>query len=433
MRIEIGGSEAHRGSLFVASEVEVGCTGGVDGNEHVRHYSTSPVDGAAANRVVFLALVDLHAVRTEHLAVAIAVIEVIGILLAAGIGFLDASAGRCMVARHGDPQAAAVAEIERLLHKALAEGTAAYNGSSVVILDGSREYFAGRCRILVYKHHEFHVLKFAAAGGVEILARLRTAFQINHTCTLRKEHVREEERLVEEAAAVVAEVEYHPFHPKGDQLVACPGHLFISRAGEFAKAEVSCRVVDHECRVQAVHGNLAAGNLERHCLPVAKNGDGHFRPGRAAHLANHAVLRELHAGYILFIHLEDTVAGLKPDLFRRSSGDDFQHDGCIVWHVELYAYAVEIAGKLRFGFLEDCRGHIHGMGIQRPQSRGDGGIGDGLAVHRIHIMLIQRLKHEIKFAPVPEFSAHQVLVLLGFLESQDGKGADEHPEQSYQD
>ena len=162
-----------------------------------------------------LALIDLHAVGIEHLPVPVAIVDVVGIILAAGVGLLDASAGRCVITGDGNAEAAAVIEIERLLHEALPERTAADYPASVVILDGSGEDFAGRCGVLVDQHVERYLLQFSSAGSSIILTLAVAPFQINYQCILGQEHVGQVEGLVEETAAVVAQVEYQTLHPLG--------------------------------------------------------------------------------------------------------------------------------------------------------------------------------------------------------------------------
>ena len=241
------------------------------------------------------------------------------------------------------------------------------------------------------------------------------AFKIHDACALGEEKIRQEECLVEESATVVAQVENQTFHPLFQEFIGSLGHLEIRRARELAEPQIPGCVVHHEGCVQAVHGDFSTGDLERDGLSVAQYGQFDLRTGRTAHLANHAVLWEFHSCDRLLVYFQDAVTRLKSDFFGRASGDDFQHDGSVVGNIELYADSVEVTGEFCLGLFENCWRHVDGMRVEGAKSCGDGRIGNSLAVYRINVVFIQRLQHEIKFAPVAELGADQSLVLGGFL------------------
>ena len=100
--VEIGGCKAHRRGFLVAGEVEIGCACGVDGHEDIRHYAASTIDSAPANCLVDSVFIHFHAVGVKHLSVAVAVVDIVCVVFAAGIGLLDAAPGRSVVAGDRD-------------------------------------------------------------------------------------------------------------------------------------------------------------------------------------------------------------------------------------------------------------------------------------------------------------------------------------------
>ena len=66
------------------------------------------------------------------------------------IRFLYAAAGRGIVACDGQAYHGAVRQVDRALHQSFAESPAAYNNSSIPILNGPGYDFTSRCGILIH-------------------------------------------------------------------------------------------------------------------------------------------------------------------------------------------------------------------------------------------------------------------------------------------
>ena len=105
------------------------------------------------------------------LLVAVDEVLVVVLLVALGVGFLDAASRGGVVACHGEAHHRAVVEAERTLHEALAVGAASYHHRAVPVLHSSRENFAGACRELVDDYHHFQVLVVPKTVGIALLAR----------------------------------------------------------------------------------------------------------------------------------------------------------------------------------------------------------------------------------------------------------------------
>ena len=179
--------------------------------------------------------------------------------------------------------------------------------------------------------------------------------------------------------------------------------------------------------------NLVAGDIERYLLVPAPDGDQHPGAGGALHTTDHTVLRETHASDVGGIDLEQTVAGLHADLLRRAAGDDFNHHGRIVRHVELYADAGEVAGKVLLGVFQFLRRHIDGMRVEGRESSVDGRFGDLLAIDRINVMIIYSLQHQVEFAPVPGRCLEHAAALGDAAEGEHKGRTDEDADQQYKE
>ena len=70
------------------------------------------------------------------------------------------------------------------------------------------------------------------------------------------------------------------------------------------------------------------------------------------------------------------------------------------------------------------------MGIQSAQCGGNGRVRHRFAVHGVHVMLVQGLKHEIELTPIPQLRDHQAPVLLCLLKCEHGEDTYEHSQQS---
>ena len=217
--------------------------------------------------------------------------------------------------------------------------------------------------------------------------------------------------LIHIAAGVVADVKDEVLHPLIHQVLCCLLALQIGRFGEFVQAQISHGPVHHERSVHAVHGNLAARNLERNDIGPTLHGDGNLAAGRAFDVTHHAVLGKLDARNHQIIHLQEPVPHPEAHLLGRPAGNHFQHDGGIVGHVELDADAFEVPGQFLFRGAQLHGRQVHGMRIQAGQGRLNGALLHLGMVHIVHIVLVQQVQHHIQFGPGTIADPHQVAAL----------------------
>ena len=144
------------------------------------------------------------------------------------------------------------------------------------------------------------------------------------------------------------------------------------------------------------------------------------------HPADHTVLRKFHSGDVLVTDLEDPVALLQTDLLGRTSRDDFQHDGRVVRDVELDADSIEIAGQVGLSLCQLDRWHIDRMRIQLCQRGSDGGVGDFPYIDRVNIVLVDLVKDQIQFPPVPVLHTEHIPFLVVGVVGQHNERAHDY-------
>ncbi len=121
---------------------------------------------------------------------------------------LDRAARRRVVARRGQAQRAVVlAERDDGLHRALAERARADDGRALVVLQRAGDDLGGRGRAAVDQHDDRLALRQIARAGVVALGLLGVAAAGRDDLAAVEEGVRHRDRLVEQAAGVVAQVE----------------------------------------------------------------------------------------------------------------------------------------------------------------------------------------------------------------------------------
>ena len=253
------------------------------------------------------------------------------------------------------------------------------------------------------------------------------ALHIHYQLALLQEQVGKGQRLVEEAAAVVAKVHDEVAHPLLFQVQGRKHELLRRSARELAQAQESGSVVDHKSSIHGVRGYLGARDFKRNIFRAAPDGDSHLGAGRSLHTPHHTVLREGNSGYRRGVNLEQAVSGLHTEFFGRAAGYHLYDHGRIVRHVELNAYAGKIAGKVFFRLLQTAGRHIHRMRIQGGEGGRHGGVCDLAAVHGIDILLIDGLQHKINLAPVVVLGTQHTAVLGQPVSGHHHAGAEQHP------
>ena len=177
--------------------------------------------------------------------------------------------------------------------------------------------------------------------------------------------------------------------------------------------------------------NLAPRDLERDVLPAPAHGQSDLGAGTALDAADHAVLRELHAGDVGRVDLEEPVPRTEPDFLGRPAGNHLYHHCRVIRDIELYPDAVEVAGKAFLRGFQSLRQHIYGMRVQRREGGCGHLIRHFLVVDVVHIILVYALEHQVDFPPVRAARIQTVRPPGDALHGKRPEHPHCHPEQSH--
>ena len=120
---------------------------------------------------------------------------------------LDRGPGRRVVARRGQADRAMAGQRHDGLHRALAERAGAHHDRPAVILQRAGHDLGGRGRAAVDQHHDRQAVDQVAAPGVEPLHAVGAPAAGGHDLALVEEGVGDRDRLLEQPARVVAQVD----------------------------------------------------------------------------------------------------------------------------------------------------------------------------------------------------------------------------------
>ena len=120
---------------------------------------------------------------------------------------LDRAVRRRVVARRRQPDRAVGAERDDRLHRALAERARADDGRALVVLQGAGDDLGGRGRAAVDQHDDLLAVGLVAGMGLRALRLLVVAALGQHDGAALEEVVGDGDRLIEQAARVVAQVD----------------------------------------------------------------------------------------------------------------------------------------------------------------------------------------------------------------------------------
>ena len=128
------------------------------------------------------------------------------------VRLLDAAAAGRVVMGDGQPDHAAVGEVERPLYKPFPESPSTDDRPPVIVLDGSGDNLCGRCRQFVDQHIDLDILQAAVAHCPEVLPARPASLGIDDHVIVPQELIGDLHGRLEIAAAVVLEVEEQRLH-----------------------------------------------------------------------------------------------------------------------------------------------------------------------------------------------------------------------------
>src|SRR3990167_1922370 len=304
---------------------------------------------------------------------------------------LDGAPLGCEIACRGELDGSAVVHWQDGLYRTLAEGLRAHDDGAFMILQCACNDFRGRRRTAIDQHHHrdgfdvgwqvFQVILFRAAFGVILgvggephLGIGGAAFGIDHQFTLGQKSGRDADRTVEQAARVVAQIEYETLESPIVLVVHGFQRLGQVLAGVFLKlrdAGISVARFRHFV-LHALHLDDRARQRQYHRLVLALAQHGHHDLGVwfAAHALYGVIQR--HAFHRRFIQLDDEVARLEAGPIGRSILDGCDHLDEAVLHSHLDTQPAELALRAGLQFLEALGVKISGMGVEAGQHAVDG-------------------------------------------------------------
>src|ERR1700751_2376600 len=302
---------------------------------------------------------------------------------------LDRAAGRGEIARRGQPQRAiAGAEWNDGLHRALAERARADHRRAARILQRAGDDFRGRSRAPVDQHDDGLGLGEVARAGIEALRLLGVAPACRYDLALLQEAVGDRDRLVEQSAGIVAQVDDVALDlvaglggKVGDRLLQAFGGLLVELGDADEADVVAFESRTHRADLDARTGN---GNLERLLLALAHDLELDLGVLRPAHLLDRLVEREpLHR---LVVEGRDDVVGHDAGLGSRRLVDRGDALDQAVLHGHLDSETAELAAGLHLHVAEALRIHVARMRIEPGQHAVDRRFDQLAVVGLLHIV-----------------------------------------------
>ena len=186
------------------------------------------------------------------------------------------------------------------------------------------------------------------------------------------------------------QVEHEVAHALLLQTLEGVHELVDGRCAEVVDAHVADVVGVHVYGVDAMDGNLVAchGEVQRLGDAAAYHTEVDLAALRSAEAAYDSLVLHLHAGDGGVVDGDDAVARQQACLLRRSVRDDLDDHQRVLVHVELDAYALEVALQ---GFVEAFhlfRVGVGGVRVELTEHLDDGALHDLVFVHRVDIELL---------------------------------------------
>src|SRR5690606_25634311 len=268
---------------------------------------------------------------------------------------------------------------------------------AMVILQRAGNDFRGRGRAAVDQYRQRLAVGDIAALGCETLALVGRSAQRagRDDLALVQEGIRHRDRLVEQAARIVAQVDDVALQlgahlalqlvDRGDEVLR--GVLVERRNAQIAELALAART--HHAGLDDGAGDLHVEGFRR-AVGAAADSEHDVGVGRAAHLLDGFLQRLAH--HRLAVEMGDQVAGQNAGLLRRRVVDRRHHLDQAVFLRNLDAESAELAARLHAGFLEIARRQIDRIGIERREHAVDGGFHQLLVLGLLVIIVADALE-----------------------------------------
>ena len=289
------------------------------------------------------------------------------------------------------------------LHRALAERLGAHHDRAIVILQRAGHDLRRRGRAAVDQHDHRAASTRSPRRRVEALDAVGAAAAGRHDLAAVEEDVGDRDRLLEQAAGVVAQVEHHALEawPElGRQLVdrvAQAGLGLLVERGHADVADVASARAAH--RRDRDHRPRHA-DVERHPRGQAGAASARSRCRPAAHPLDR--LGEGHAEHRLAVDVGDDVAGLDAGAEGRRIVDRRHHLDQAVLHRDLDAQTAELAFGLDLHVAVFLGVEIAGMRVERGQHAVDRRLDQHLVGDLLDVFGSHPLEHVAEQLQLPE-------------------------------
>src|SRR2546426_7998385 len=304
-------------------------------------------------------------------------------------GRLDRAAARREVARGRQAQRRAVVERQDGLHRALAEGLRAEDEGALVVLERARDDLRGAGAPAVHQHDHREVGPRAGlVREVLLFLVLEPAVGVDDEARVEEE-VGHLDRLGEEAARIVAQVEDQALEPARLLVEALerPLEVVVGALLELRHAHVAVALVEH-LRLDALDlDDLARQrDVEELGHVLALQGERHLGLLRAAHLLDRVHQRQVLGE--LALDLQDLIAGLDPGAVggRVLDGRDDGQDAVAVR--DLDAEAAEAALGVDLELLVEVRRQVGAVRVEGGKHPVDGALDQLLGLDLADVVLL---------------------------------------------
>ena len=329
-------------------------------------------------------------------------VAIVGRCVATGVRLLDVASAGGVVAGDGEANHGVIRQGDGTLHEALAEGAPTDDHAAIPVLHGAGDDLAGRGRRFVDEDDEAAVLEVARGRGLGLLARRVAALGVDDQATVAEEFVGQVAGHMQEAAAVALKVEDEVLHA----LLTEPGEgleeLLVRGVGEAVQADVARGGVGHVGGVEAVHGDLAADDLELDQLRAASalHLDAHLGALGPTQTTHDVGRLHLNARDDRVVDHDNPVASRQPDALGGSAGDDLDDVERIRKHIELDADAVKPALERLVEVFRFLGVGVGRVGVELVEHAADGVLDELLLVGFVHIEVLDRIECNGEFACV---------------------------------
>ena len=398
----------------------------VDGHEAIGHDASAAVDGAVVDertRAERVGEVDAVCVHQFAVVVTVDEIAIVGRGVATGVGLLDVASAGGVVAGDGEADHGVIRQGDGTLHEALAEGAPTDDHAAIPVLHGAGDDLAGRGRRFVDEDDEAAVLEVARGRGRGLLARRVATLGVDDQAAVAEELVGQVAGHVQVAAAVALKVEDEVLHA----LLTEPGEglekLLVRGVGEAVEADVARGGVGHVGGVEAVHGDLAADDLELDQLRAASalHLDAHLGSLGPTQTTHDVGRLHLNARDDRVVDHDNPVASRQPDALGGAAGDDLDDVERIGKHIELDADAVKPALERLVEVFRLLGVGVGRVGVELVEHAADGVLDEFLLVGLVHIEVFDRIERDGELACV----LVRPLWLLGADVARHQQAADE--------